>query len=309
MGALPIGRQVQGHWGLTIEARTRACSQSEARAAISCLWPIAARVLQCPVRPRLHSAMGCRGMFLAASILLLCSGLVTADICPRGYWAAEVQAAATQKAINQYSSDRKFGLPFGPIGNTPICRYCPEISCFIMRQETEKKEAKKTSPTRRRPRPHPTQAMTTTPKIPSMEDLFTVFENSTATKAPETQEEANVMMSCAPYANLPYPEQIITYLDCVQIGQRDLYYLFIYTPVNKENEVVPVDCIDPHFLSWIKDREKLKGIELGFPMKKLPPAFFRYYRDIMEVIASPIVSTCISQYSPSWMHAMYSPFV
>lgn len=152
-----------------------------------------------------------------------------------------------------------------------------------MRQVTEKKDPRKESTIRRRPRPHPSHSLTTTPKISAMEDLFTVFDNSSTGKSPDSHEEASVMMSCTPYSDLPFPEQIITYLDCVQIGQRDLYYLFIYTPVNKMNDVVPVDCIDPNFLNWIPKREKLKGIELGFPMKRLPPFFFRYYRDIMEV--------------------------
>ncbi|KAM7541318.1 hypothetical protein Aperf_G00000044581 [Anoplocephala perfoliata] len=99
----------------------------------------------------------------------------------------------------------------------------------------------------------------------------------------DPNKETNITMSCVPYSDLPFPEQIVTYLDCVQIGQKDLYYLFIYTPVNKEKEVVPVDCIDPNFLKWIPNNEKLKGIELGFPMRRLPPFFFRYYRDIMEM--------------------------
>lgn len=230
-------------------------------------------------------SMACSRPLSVFSLFLLLSlcEFSSADICPRGYWAAEVQAVSTTKAINQYSSDRKFDLPYGPIGNTPICRFCPAISCFIMRMESEKKEHKKFPVIRRRPRPHTAEAMTTTPKVSSLENLFTTFDNSSATKPPEIPEEANILMSCAPYADLPHPSSIITYLDCVQIGQRDLYYLFIYTPVNKEHEVVPVDCIDPNFLRWIKNREKLKGIELGFPMKRLPPSFFRYYRDIMEV--------------------------
>ena len=209
--------------------------------------------------------------------------IVWGDICPRGYWAAEVQSASTQKAINQYSSDRKYSLPYGPIGNTPICRFCPRISCFIMRQVSEKKDSRRESTLRRRPRPHPTHTLQTTPRIHAMDDLFTLFDNTTATKIPDSQEEASIMMSCVPQSDLPYPEHIITYLDCVQIGQRDLYYLFIYTPISRENDVIPVDCIDPNFLSWIPKREKLKGIELGFPMKRLPPYFFRYYRDLMEV--------------------------
>lgn len=221
---------------------------------------------------------------LVASCLSLLISLTTVwgDICPRGYWPAEVQSASTKKAINQYTSDRKYSLPYGPIGNTPICRFCPQITCFIMRQMAEKKDSRRDPTIRRRPRPHPTQSLTTT-RTPSMENLFTVFDNTTANKSSDTHEDSNFMMSCAPYSDLPHPEQVITYLDCVQIGQRDLYYLFIYVPVNKEHEVAPVDCIDPNFLTWIPKREKLKGIELGFPMKKLPSYFFRYYRDIMEV--------------------------
>ncbi|VDM21731.1 unnamed protein product [Hydatigera taeniaeformis] len=221
---------------------------------------------------------------LVASCLSLLISLATlkADICPRGYWPADVQSASTEKAINQYNSDRKYSLPYGPIGNTPICRFCPQISCFIMRQMTEKKDSKKESMIRRRPRPHPTHSLTTTPRTSSLENLFPVFDNANATKLSEGHEDSNVMMTCVPYSELPHPEQVITYLDCVQIGQRDLYYLFIYVPVNKENEVAPVDCIDPNFLTWIPKREKLKGIELGFPMKKLPSYLFRYYRDIME---------------------------
>lgn len=224
-----------------------------------------------------------RPRILLTITLLFLASLITAwaQICPRGYWAAEVQSASTQKAINQYSSDRKYALPYGPIGNTPICRFCPKISCFIMRQVYDKKDSGADSRKPRKPR-NSTKSLTTTPK-PDPAELFTQSAYSTSTSSPDTNKEMNITMSCALYSDLPFPEQIVTYLDCVQIGQRDLYYLFIYTPVNKEKEVMPVDCIDPNFLKWIPSHERLKGIELGFPMRRLPPFFFRYYRDIMAV--------------------------
>ncbi|KAL7062791.1 hypothetical protein AAHC03_0846 [Spirometra sp. Aus1] len=220
---------------------------------------------------------------MLASILLgflhLAAGLQT-YICPRGYWAAKVRSSSPGQSIGDYSSDREFSLPYGPIGNAPICRFCPDVSCFIRKL---KHEVTKDKPeTRRRPRPHQTQAQTTTPIVPAIDDLFTVFDNTTSTKAPETHEEAGVQMSCTRYADLPFPEEIITYLDCVQIGQADQYYLFIYTPVNKENEVEPVDCIDPDFLRWVPENVSIKSIELGFPMKRLPPYFFRYYGRLLK---------------------------
>lgn len=212
-------------------------------------------------------------------VLVVSALLCHADICPRGYWPASVSPKNEGSNIGQISSTREFYLTHGPDGNEPICRFCPGISCFVVQQEIVKVDEEKEVAQKRRPRPH---ILSTTTHAPQLDDLFTSFENISSTKSPKTAGMADTLMSCAPLSDLPFPHQIVTYLDCVLIGQRDLYYLFIYTPVNTP-ETIPVDNIDPDFLKWIPDTVKLRGIELGFPMRRLPPYFFQYNQKLMPV--------------------------
>ncbi|KAM3179681.1 hypothetical protein ACTXT7_000122 [Hymenolepis weldensis] len=215
----------------------------------------------------------------AETILFLTNTInVWTAICPRGYWSAHVESLSNGKGINQFTSDRNASLRYIPTGNEPICRFCPNISCFIMRQVYDRKDSASDARKPRKSR-NSTKILATTPKPV---ELFTQSTFVTSSSTYDTNKETNITMSCAPYSDLPFPEQIITYLDCVQIGQKDHYYLYIYTPVNKEDVVEPVDCIDPNFLKWIPKRERIKSLELGFPMRRLPPYFFRYYPDIME---------------------------
>lgn len=207
-----------------------------------------------------------------------------ASICPRGYWAANVFSSSTAKGLNHISSERSFQLPYGPTGNFPICRFCPKISCFIMRLEIEVKvpktkrgqasKASKEASGKKEPSGNSSEALTTSSASQS---------DGTSSGQSDSRKNVTIKMSCAPYSELPFPEQVITYLDCVQIGQEDKYYLYIYTPVNKKSVVEPVDCVDPNFLNWIPSRDRIIGLELGFPMKRLPRYFFRKYPLIMNV--------------------------
>ncbi|KAK4469343.1 hypothetical protein MN116_006584 [Schistosoma mekongi] len=203
-------------------------------------------------------------------------------LCPNGYWAAKVNITG-----GQYKTDRLFNLPYISNSNTPICQFCPNVGCFIVRlskMETKKSSSSSSSST---------MSTTTTTTTTTTSTLSTINNEIDNNYINETLEQINstlnesithdiLYMSCDHWDNLPSPSNIIGYLDCVMIGNKNQFYLFIYEPRFQEIPLPSVDCVDANFLAWIKNDNELLGLELGFRMKTIPPFLFRYYQRIMQ---------------------------
>ncbi|TNN16753.1 hypothetical protein EWB00_000198 [Schistosoma japonicum] len=210
-------------------------------------------------------------------------------LCPNGYWAAKVNITG-----GQYKTDRLFNLPYISNSNKPICQFCPNVGCFIVR--LSKMETKKTSSSSSPSSNTVTSAISTvtTTTTTTTTSISSTISNITDNKnINETLEQINstlnesitqdiLYMSCDHWDNLPTPSNIIGYLDCVMIGNHNQFYLFIYEPRFQEIPLPPVDCVDANFLAWIKNDNELLGLELGFRMKTIPPFLFRYYQQIMQ---------------------------
>ncbi|CAH8502023.1 unnamed protein product [Schistosoma rodhaini] len=217
-------------------------------------------------------------------------------LCPSGYWPAKVNLTG-----GLYKTDRTFELPYLSNAKVPICQFCPNVGCFIVRLptvETKKSSssssvniAKTTQSSSSSSSSSPTAPTISTTLSPINEtDLASINSNITGINDfNETLEQMNstihdvLYMSCDHWNNLPSPSDIISYLDCVMIGNNDQFYLFIYEPRFQESQLPAVDCIDADFLAWIKNDNELLGLELGFRMKTIPPFLFRYYQRIMQL--------------------------
>ncbi|VDQ03269.1 unnamed protein product [Trichobilharzia regenti] len=239
-------------------------------------------------------------------------------LCPSGYWPANVNISG-----GPYRTDRTFELPYLQDADEPICQFCPNVGCFIVRLSTDVKETRSTQSTSSTvttstsTTSSTSTTMTTTPTASatssvtdtsgttitgtSTELLLTTMNNATEiNNLNETQEPVNstlinnddsttrdaLYMSCDHWDQLPSPSDIVSYLDCVMIGHRKQFYLFIYEPRFGIKPLPAVDCVDADFLAWIPNGTELLGLELGFRMKKIPPFLFRYHQRIMQVSES-----------------------
>nr|CAH8838339.1 unnamed protein product [Trichobilharzia regenti] len=235
-------------------------------------------------------------------------------LCPSGYWPANVNISG-----GPYRTDRTFELPYLQDADEPICQFCPNVGCFIVRLSTDVKETRSTQSTSSTvttstsTTSSTSTTMTTTPTASatssvtdtsgttitgtSTELLLTTMNNATEiNNLNETQEPVNstlinnddsttrdaLYMSCDHWDQLPSPSDIVSYLDCVMIGHRKQFYLFIYEPRFGIKPLPAVDCVDADFLAWIPNGTELLGLELGFRMKKIPPFLFRYHQRIMQ---------------------------
>ncbi|CAH8286978.1 unnamed protein product, partial [Schistosoma turkestanicum] len=236
-------------------------------------------------------------------------------LCPSGYWPAKINLTG-----GPYQTDRTFELSFHQSNteqsSSPICQFCPNVGCFIVRlsssssasMETKKYStgnSGKTTPIQPVSSSTSTSSMimtttSTTTTTVNESDMNTVNMTGTNNNSNfnETMESMNssssnstlihddttyLYMSCDHWNNLPSPTEIISYLDCVMIGtSNEQFYLFIYEPRFQVESLPPVDCVDADFLAWIKNDTELLGLELGFRMKTIPPFLLRYYQHIMQ---------------------------
>ncbi|KAG5448669.1 hypothetical protein CSKR_104096 [Clonorchis sinensis] len=216
------------------------------------------------------------GLFLSISSFLLlnsyhCESNFTKIpvLCPKGYWINEPKLRGESSELNVEDA---------------VCQFCPNVGCYVVRRKIQEDddESGQSGTTMV---PHTTTMSTTlaTSQINSTE--YTTETNGTIGVENGTHEEQinyRMYMSCDYWASLPRPEEIMSYLDCVMIGKRDKYYLFIYEPRFEASRFPIVDCVDANFLAWIPNGTQLLGLELGFPMKSIPPYLFRYHQRIME---------------------------
>lgn len=224
-------------------------------------------------------------------------------LCPSGYWPAQVNYSG-----GFFGTDRTFELIYNENVNgdhKQICQYCPNVGCYIVKFL---KSQLKNDQNLNKYRTTTTAASTTTTKsnadyyldyMMNWEHEKNFFDDSLnvdnslpvnltkSTPKPKTKiqldEEYSYYMSCDKWDKLPDPKDIVTYLDCVMIGELKKYYLFIYEPRFVKNNLPAVDCVDVDFLAWISNKTDLLGLELGFKMKTIPPFLFRYYQRIMRV--------------------------
>ncbi|CAL8071070.1 unnamed protein product [Calicophoron daubneyi] len=203
-------------------------------------------------------------------------------LCPYGYWPAMVN---TTSGI--HGSERTFELPYTPDIEEPICQFCPNVGCYIVRQLIIPKVNK----SKKRPMRMTTVPITTTPEtVYDAESTESLLEHLNVTEptdvnrtTTEPEPECKFYMSCDYWNSLPPPVDIVSYLDCVMIGKKGEFYLFIYEPRFQEHSLPTVDCISPDFLAWIQNGSNILGLELGFRMKKIPPFLFRYHQRIMQL--------------------------
>ncbi|VEL12588.1 unnamed protein product, partial [Protopolystoma xenopodis] len=83
-------------------------------------------------------------------------------LCPQGYWASRVNTSG-----GPYGTDRTYELLYGPTTNEPICRFCPDVGCFIVK--TEKRIIK----------PWYSSPQSTTRKTPGQTRVRTLIQNTT----------------------------------------------------------------------------------------------------------------------------------
>ncbi|CAH8493375.1 unnamed protein product [Heterobilharzia americana] len=215
-------------------------------------------------------------------------------LCPSGYWPAKVNISG-----GLYKTDRTFELPYIPDANEPICQFCPNVGCFIVRIPTIETKKTRSSNVGKTTQPPSSTVTTTTTTSPPMSTTLTEMDLTSVNNVTggmdlnETQEQMNttstdpithdvLYMSCDHWDQLPSPSDIVSYLDCVMIGHKNQFYLFIYEPRFQETPLPTVDCVDADFLAWIKNGSELLGLELGFRMKTIPPFLFRYHQRIMQ---------------------------
>lgn len=210
-------------------------------------------------------------------------------LCPMGYWPAAVDVNG-----GLYETDRTFELPFMPDAEDPICQFCPNVGCFIVRR-TVIKPPGATGVSGTIP-PSMSATENTNPVASTIAigsgssestegEMIDTTPETGSVAANETEQEPDykLFMSCNHWDRLPHPTEIVSYLDCVMIGKRDEFYLFIYEPRFRPDPLPTVDCVDANFLQWIPNGTQLLGLELGFRMKAIPPFLFRYHQRIMLV--------------------------
>ncbi|TPP62392.1 hypothetical protein FGIG_04393 [Fasciola gigantica] len=208
-------------------------------------------------------------------------------LCPMGYWPAMVNING-----GQYETDRTFELPFMHDAEDPICQFCPNVGCFIVRRTVTKSADStggfgSTTPSTSAPETMnpttPNIIMTTVSADGSEGEMVDTTPETGSLVGGDTENEPDykLFMSCNHWTSLPSPTEIVSYLDCVMIGKKDEFYLFIYEPRFRSNPLPTVDCVDANFLQWIPNGTQLLGLELGFRMKSIPPFLFRYHQRIM----------------------------
>ncbi|VDP93950.1 unnamed protein product [Echinostoma caproni] len=237
-----------------------------------------------------------RLIFITLCIVLINSNVVMMEnytapqtLCPLGYWPAAVDING-----GQYETDRTFELPYMPDVEDPICQFCPNVGCFIVRRTVLKStdeidgsgDITPSSGTE-----YSNTATTTASDGLDTESMDAASESGSAQMGNETDSEPDykLFMSCDHWNSLPAPTEIVSYLDCVMIGKRDEFYLFIYEPRFRPDPLPTVDCVDANFLQWIPNGTQLLGLELGFRMKAIPPFLFRYHQRIMLAICEWIL--------------------
>ncbi|TGZ74011.1 hypothetical protein CRM22_001184 [Opisthorchis felineus] len=190
-------------------------------------------------------------------------------LCPSGYWINEPKLRGESSESNVEDA---------------LCQFCPNVGCYVVRRKIQDDDGESgQSGTTSVPRTTTMSTTLATSHINVTE--YTTETNGTIGIENRTNEEQinyRMYMSCDHWASLPKPEEIMSYLDCVMIGKRDKYYLFIYEPRFEASRFPIVDCVDANFLAWIPNGTQLLGLELGFPMKSIPPYLFRYHQRIME---------------------------
>ncbi|OON16214.1 hypothetical protein X801_07975 [Opisthorchis viverrini] len=193
-------------------------------------------------------------------------------LCPKGYWAAEVNDGITK-------DKEEHGM----------CQFCPQIGCYVVQRQADGGKDGFSEPattvTADASTTHNIKRNTiNTGTMP--EHINRTARNKTGKRQPAQATQLKTYMSCTDWDNLPKPEDIVSYLDCVIIGKTDAYYLFIYEPRFQAQRVPVIDCVDAGFLDWIPNGTQLLGLELGFRMKHIPPYLFRYNQRIMESLVS-----------------------
>ncbi|CAH8609942.1 unnamed protein product [Dicrocoelium dendriticum] len=207
----------------------------------------------------------------------------TIMLCPSGYWPASVDTMG-----GPYGTERTFTLPYMPDIEQPVCRFCPQVGCYVVRRSIKRKgESKMLKPTTTTASPTTTTASATS-QISDELVLgtgavgLTNHNTNVSNVSTEQQPEFKLYVSCDHWSNLPLPSDIVSYLDCVMIGSEMEFYLFIYEPRFQERRIPIVDCVDVDFLAWIPNGTELLGLELGFRMRAIPPFLFRYHQRIMQ---------------------------
>ncbi|TGZ63174.1 hypothetical protein CRM22_007054 [Opisthorchis felineus] len=209
-------------------------------------------------------------------------------LCPKGYWAAEVDdGTAADGAFSPYYMNK---------GGHKICQFCPQIGCYVVQRHTVGDKDGSTEPTTALTADASTmhnikRNTISTGIVP--EHMNKTARNKTGKRQLSQTTQLKTYMSCSDWENLPKPEDIVSYLDCVIIGKTDAYFLFIYEPRFQAQRVPVIDCVDAGFLDWIPNGTQLLGLELGFRMKHIPPYLFRYNQRIMEAL--PTTSDRVDQ--------------
>ncbi|KAA3673449.1 uncharacterized protein DEA37_0002628 [Paragonimus westermani] len=208
----------------------------------------------------------------------------TSMLCPSGYWSAIVDIGG-----GPYGTDRTFALPYMPEAEEPICQFCPMVGCYVVRRqkETTPEESGQWRVTTTLPTITTTERSDTIGTEQGTEETGTSDQVTNFSSHNDTPTEPKpqyvLHMSCDYWTHLPPPADIVSYLDCVMIGEKNNYYIYIYEPRFREFRVPVVDCVDANFLAWIPDGTQLLGLELGFRMRAIPPFLFRYYQRIMQL--------------------------